>query len=153
MDFNFFVSAIDGYKIEDLLDFDIPYISDPLRKHYDTDKDFLFDLILFAFDEKFMKRSYEGKYLDINQSILDNKDSIMQKLKLNYPKLKSLMARDFSLCSTFKLFSEYKQIYSVDKSFMRDLVFTQSSSNSIPRDIFDHLPYNSFYLEIGRAHV
>lgn len=153
MDFNFFMSAMNQYNMDVLINTKVFHISDYLKEYLDADEDFLFDLILFAFNKKFMKKSYEGKYSDLNKCILNNKDSIMKELEVNYADMKQLMARDFSLCSTFKLFSEYKQIYSVDGSFMRDLVFTQSSSTSIPREIFDHLPYNSFYLDLSDSGI
>lgn len=150
-----FATVINGYAIQEVKDIGIPIVTEYLENHDTTDRDFLVDLAMFSSDVLFMKRKYKGPLEDFNQLILDNKELLISKLKEinDYKDLRRLLARDFELSTSIELFLKYKQIYQVDSTFMKDLIQTQYGNPRVPLSIFQHLPYESFYIDLDDTNI
>lgn len=150
-----FSTILEGYNMNILRDLRIPYVSNHLTDSNIQDDDFLMDLLMYSSDTKFMKRKYEGVLSDLNQDILDHQQEIISHFKDvdSYKSLRYLFGRDFCICGSVDRFMKYKQVYEVDKDFIHDLVRTQSETSTVPLNVFKHLPYNSFYIDLETADI
>lgn len=104
-------------------------------------------ITVFAMGDKFMKRSYAGKFKAINDCILESKDKYMRMLHIDtFHQLRTEMRDYIVIQAMAAMFARYKQAYRFDHDFMDALVGTESVK--IPLQVFTSLPFPTFYLDM-----
>lgn len=114
--------------------------------NYNSPNNFYSDeeIIEYAVSEKFLKRSYQGKFEKLNTNFLDNKENLFSLThKNNYREMKTEMRDLMCIDAVFSCWRQYKQTYVFDKDFAEEL--TQTENVRIPFTVFHKIPYRCFY--------
>lgn len=104
-------------------------------------------LIRFALGSRFMKRSYDGEFRQINDKILADQELLKKIYGADtFCSLRTEMRDCILIPVMAEMFARYRQAYRFDHDFIEAL--TGTDEVEIPLSTFTSLPFQTFYLDL-----
>lgn len=106
------------------------------------------DFISWAISPQFMKSTYQGAYISLNQHLIELYHRIKKKEPdTSYQKCRTEFRDIINIHSIIECWHRYKQAYVFDKDFVQELM--QSTTVDIPVEVLKRLPYRCYYLDFS----